>query len=182
MKTPEEPFWIPEKDPHGRPVDPEVKGNAQLVWKRALLHVDRRTHDTSRVAEIMECTVFSVSRRTHQQADPIKNLQAYIFRSFLRHFGRFLRRQNRFVSLDSLADSQLTVDWLTPFEDELEVQMFLDRMELKYRRIFLLRSAGYSWKEISVELRISVHSAEEGLSHRIRKQIAAIRKARSKYS
>jgi DNA-directed RNA polymerase specialized sigma24 family protein len=168
-KKDEGPLWVPNKDPRGRPVNRLVVREAQVIWKRVLAHVDRRTHDTSRAAEIMEATVFTVSRVMERRV--IRNLRSFLFKVFLRKFGRSLRKEKRNVSLESLTEAQLMVDWVPAFEDELEVEVFLRRMDARIQTMFSLRSAGYSWKKIGEELGLAPHNAEAQFSYKIRRGI-----------
>lgn len=165
-KKRDEPLWIPERDANGRLVNKEVEAELQNIWKRALVHIERHSHDTSRAAEIMEKTAFTVSRLMSRTA--IRNLRTFGFRVFKRKYLRQLRKENRFVSLESLEEHELVVDSMTAFESQLEVKLFVRRLKPRIQTMFAMRSAGYSWNEIGKALGLPPHNAESQFSYRIR--------------
>jgi DNA-directed RNA polymerase specialized sigma24 family protein len=155
MKTKDdEPLWIPDRDAHGRPVNEQVEVELQNVWSRA--------------AEIMEKTAFTVSRLMRRKV--IRNLRAFSYRVFKRKYLRQLRKDSRFVSLETLSERDLVVDCIAPYENELEVKLFLRRLDQRIQTMFSMRSAGYSWKEIGEALGLPPHNAESQFSYRIRRE------------
>ena len=83
-KKDDEPLWIPDRDAHGRLVNEKVEAELQNVWKRALAHIESHSHDTSRAAEIMEKTAFTVSRLMKRKV--IRNLRSFGLRVFKRKY------------------------------------------------------------------------------------------------
>ena len=165
-KKTDEPLWIPERDANGRLVNKEVEAELQIIWRRALAHIERHSHDTSHAAEIMEKTAFTVSRLMNRKL--IRNLRSFGLRVFKRKVLRQLQKENRFVSLDSLDEHDLVVDSMAAFESQLEVKLFLRRLEPRIQTMFAMRSAGYSWNEIGRALGLPPHNAESQFSYRIR--------------
>ncbi len=167
-KKDDELLWIPDRDAHGRLVNEKVEAELQNVWKRALAHIESHSHDTSRAAEIMEKTAFTVSRLMRRKV--IRNLRSFGLRVFKRKYFKQLRKDGRFVSLESLKERDLVVDCIAAYENELEVKLFLRRQDQRIQTMFSMRSAGYSWKEIGKALGLPPHNAESQFSYRIRKE------------
>ena len=161
-----EPLWIPERDASGRLVNKEVEAELQNIWRRALAHIERHSHDTSLATEIMEKTAFTVSRLMKRKV--IRNLRSFGVRVLKRKYLRHLQKENRFVSLESLEERDLVVDCMAALESQLEVKLFLRRLKPRIQTMFAMRSAGYSWNEIGRALGLPPHNAESQLSYRIR--------------
>jgi len=179
-KKTNEPLWIPERDASGRLVNKEVEAELQVIWRRALAHIERHSHDTSRASEIMEKTAFTVSRLMKRKV--IRNLRSFGFRVFKRKYLRHLQKESRFVSLEGLDEREFVVDCIEAYESQLEVKLFLRRLEPKIQRMFAMRSAGYSWKEIGRILGLPPHNAESQFGYRIRSVSKKLNRADSERS
>jgi DNA-directed RNA polymerase specialized sigma24 family protein len=162
-------LWVPENDSQGRTVNKEVLKEAHAVWRRALAHIERRCSDTSQANAIMESTVFTISRLMERKV--IRNLRSFTYLVFRRKVLRHLQKESRYVSLDSLPEEQFMVDCVSAYENELEVKLFLRRLDHRVQTMFSMRSAGYSWKEIGDALGLPPHNAESQFGYRIQKQI-----------
>src|SRR5215831_2569154 len=167
-KRDDEPLWIPDRDSYGRLVNKEVEAELQNIWQRALAHIERHSHDTSLAAEMMEKTAFTVSRLMKRKV--IRNLRSFGFLVFKRKYLKQLRKESRFVSLDSVGEGELVVDCIAAYENDLEVKLFLRRLDQRIQTMFSMRSAGYSWKEIGKALGLPRHNAESQFSYRIMRE------------
>lgn len=171
-------LWVPENDSQGRTANQEVVEEAHAVWRRALAHIDRHCHDTSEAAAIMEATVFTISRLMERKV--IRNLRSFTYLVFRRKVLRHLQKESRYVPLDSLPEDQFMVDCVYAYENELEVKLFLRRLDRKIQTMFSMRSAGYSWKEIGEALGLPPHNAESQFGYRVQKQIEKLNAADDK--
>jgi hypothetical protein len=166
-ETPIPPFWINDRDRHGRPLEPAVIEAARAIWDRAHREVIFRLKDPGRAPEIIEATAVAVSRALQRAGrEPIRDVEAYLAWACIRRINRIAVRENReqtgheIVTLEVLSANKAgrTEDNLV---DELYVKELLSNMDTGTREIFMLRATGYSWGEIA-KMRgyASPHSAE----------------------
>ena len=95
-------------------------------WKRVLYFVRGRRNDVSEAAEILAETVYAISQavRPDRRREPVRNLDSYLYHSFVHRFTRFVGREERIqyvesaASLDSLASSPQG-DWVNALEKEI---------------------------------------------------------------
>ena len=92
-------------DRRGRVINPAVLNAAEEIGRRALRHAERQLIDPAVAANLLEEAAATVSRAMSAKAisqPPIKDLQSYLFRAFLR---RVNKRHKRELSLaESLQD------------------------------------------------------------------------------
>ena len=95
-------------------------------WRRVLYFLRGRRNDVSEAAEILAETVYAISQavRPDRRREPVRNLDSYLYHSFVHRFTRFVGRGERIqyvesaASLDSLASS-LQGDWVNALEKEI---------------------------------------------------------------
>jgi hypothetical protein len=166
-ESPFPPFWINDRDHHGRPLEPAVIEAARAVWDRVHREVSFKLKDPGRAPEIIEAAAVAVSRALQRATrDPIRDMEAYLTWACIRRINRIAARENReqtgheIGTLDVLSANKAgrTEDNLV---DELYVKELLSNMDIGTREIFMLRATGYSWGEIA-KMRgyASPHSAE----------------------
>lgn len=148
------------------------------MWRRALAHIERHCHDTSQATAIMEATVFTISRLMERKM--IHHLRSFTYLVFRRKVLKHLQKESRFVPLDSLPEDQFMVDCVSAYENELEVELFMRRLDRRIQTMFSMRSAGYSWKEIGEALGLPPHNAESQFGYRVQKQIEKLNAADDK--
>ena len=61
-ETPIPPFWINDRDHHGRPLEPAVIEAARAIWDRARREVIFKLKDPGRVPEISEAAALPDTR------------------------------------------------------------------------------------------------------------------------
>ena len=127
-------LWIPENDSQGITVSQDVVEEADAVWLRSLAHIQRHCHDTSQAAAIMEKTAFTVSRLMKRKL--IRNLRSFSYRVFKRKYLKQLRKESRFVSLESLSERP-GGRLYSAYENELEVNFSCADWTKKSRPCFL---------------------------------------------
>ena len=89
-------------DRRGRIIHPAVLNAAEEIGRRALRHAERQLIDPAVAANLLEEAAATVSRAMSAKAvgqPPIKDLQSYLFRAFLR---RVNKRRKRELSLGNL--------------------------------------------------------------------------------
>ena len=70
---------------------------AHRIWGRVLYFVRGLRNDVSEAAEILAETVNAVSQavRSDRRREPVRNLDSYLYHSFVRRFTRFVGREER---------------------------------------------------------------------------------------
>ncbi len=93
-----------------------------------------------------------------------RNIEAYLYWSFVRKHAERRNREQRIQYLGSLEPLEsLQIgghDWASRMEDEILFEQLTGYMDAKVRRMFVLRVLGYSWTEIGGRFGISAHNAE----------------------
>ncbi len=166
-ETPFPPFWINDRDHHGRPLEPSVIQAARSVWGRACRSVSQLLRDPGRAPEIIEMVAAAVSRRLRRTGlDPIRDVESYLYWACVRRAERIVVRESReqtgheTAALESLAANTAGQKKVDP-ADKLYVKEILSLVDSPTRELFLMRAAGYPWGEIA-KMRgyANAHSAE----------------------
>ena len=145
-------------DRRGRVINPAVLNAAEEIGRRALRHAERQLIDPAVAANLLEEAAATVSRAMSAKAisqPPIKDLQSYLFRAFLR---RVNKRHKRELSLaDSLRiharEVPNSVDPRSSIENKILIDEFLMQCDPATRDMLWRRIVGFSWKEIGVVIR-----------------------------
>ena len=160
------PFWIPEKDRKGRIIEQDLLGAAQRLWPRAYSQTVRELHDGSWASEIFESAVFAVSNVIHRNGHrgAIRNLDAYLHWAFSRKLSKRVIKEKliQFVDAqDLMQHKQRAADEkrLSDSNRDLLISQVMCYMDVRTKRIFLLRAGGRSWKRIAHELGTNVNNA-----------------------
>lgn len=168
-------FWINGVDRLGRGIDPIVLAAAEEVAPGALQYGERLLRDPALAATLLEESAATVSRavrlKGNASSDGVRNLQAYIFRTFVRRVNKARRRDillsNQDVSAPSVHSN--LVDLSEEIELKVLVNEFLARCDPVTRDMFYRRMHGSSWKEIAGVYGISAHAAESKFSQALRR-------------
>jgi DNA-directed RNA polymerase specialized sigma24 family protein len=158
-------FWIRSTDDRQRLVDPRIHELARRMWPWAFRHVQRELHDGPMAAEILETVVFEVSARFREQPEVGRNLNGYLITAFSNRV-RWLRvRYNRlgFEGLSHELEENYRLkssDLNTELEWRLTLDVLLTLLPLEIRHTLHLRMLGFSWKEVSRILGLSVKQAK----------------------
>jgi DNA-directed RNA polymerase specialized sigma24 family protein len=161
-------------DRRGRVINPAVLNAAEEIGRRALRHAERQLIDPAVAANLLEEAAATVSRAMSAKAisqPPIKDLQSYLFRAFLRRVNKKHKREL------SLADSLRiharevpnSVDPRTSIENKILIDEFLMQCDPTTRDMLWRRIVGFSWKEIGWSYRISSHAAESKFNQAFQK-------------
>jgi DNA-directed RNA polymerase specialized sigma24 family protein len=155
-------FLISPVDRRGRTIDAAVLVVAQAIGQRAIEYGERVVGDPAVAATLLEESAAAVSRalRMKQQIGepPVRHLEAYLFRSFIRRVNKMRRKQVVITGSVSVHSSDSST------QDDIEwwvlIDEFLTRCDPIIQDMFYRRIQGFSWKEIGLIYSISSHAAE----------------------
>lgn len=177
---PDLPLWIaPKVERKGRRVR-VIKVKRKLLdaadrnWKRVLEYVGRELGDRTRAAEILEGVLHSVGTG-RKIGKTIRDLDGYIFWAVTRSVKKLLTRERKIEyvpfaqDLEVLEGAQDT-EWVSRFENELEMEELLNYIEDQTARYMLhKRMSDYSWRHIGRKLGISPDNARMRLRNALEK-------------
>lgn len=172
QKSTHPPLWISNTDRHGNRVSQPVIDAAGRIWGRVLDHLTRHRQDVTSAAEILEDTCHAVSRAVGRKpkTDPIRDLDSYLFWSFIRRYDRQMAKEQRIQYVESVEALEKPDDkWASMLEDEIQLKQLLGYMDPRIREMLMGRISGLSWAEIGASLRISAHNAEVQFSKGVKK-------------
>jgi len=159
------PFWIRPRDEEDQSIDHRVHELAAGLWPWAFRHVERQLRDGPSAAETLEEVVIAVSSRLRTEPEVGRNLKGYLITAFHHHVRSRRIRENR-LALEGLAreletnrrlrspDSVAALDW------RLTLDLLLTFLPHEIQHTLHLRILGFSWKEVSKFLRLSVKQAK----------------------
>jgi DNA-directed RNA polymerase specialized sigma24 family protein len=160
-------------DHRGRAITLPVLSAAEEISRRAIRHAERVSIDPAVAANLLEEAAAAVSRALmarHGNETPVENLEAYLFRAFLRRLNKTQKRQLRLDEAIGLsASSRKTPDPSSAVEMKILLDEFLMKCNPEMRDVLYRRMAGASWKEIGRVYQISSHAAESKFSQAFRK-------------
>ncbi len=169
------PMLINAVDRLGRRIDPAVLAAAEEIGPRALQYGERLLRDSALAATLLEESAATVSRaimlKRNTGAAGVRNLQAYVFRAFLRRVNR-VRRKDPILANPARLKSAVNgnpVGVSEDFELKVLVDEFLTRCDPVIRDMFYRRMQGFSWKEIARVHGTSAHAAEARFSQALRR-------------
>jgi DNA-directed RNA polymerase specialized sigma24 family protein len=170
------PFQLSPVDRFGRAIDPLVLNAAAQIGSRAIAHAEKLLTDPAIAANLLEECAAAVSRVLHKPRPdtdhPIRDLQAYLFRAFIRRVNRAKRRMPSLGNPTNTSDAAFRAT--QNFEEKILVDELLTRCDPVTRDMFIRRNQGFSWKEIGEIYSISAHAAESRFSQalqRVRKKL-----------
>ena len=166
-------FRISPVDRLGRSISPLVLDAAEQIGHRAIRHAEHLLIDPAVAATLMEEADAAVSRardrKEHGGQQRVRDLRAYLFRTFLRR----VKRAKNAVRLLSAGSSNST-DPLAELELKIFIDEFLTDGDSVARDMFYRRTQDFSWRDIGSSYGISGHAAESRFSqaiHRLRKRL-----------
>lgn len=169
-------FRINPIDRLGRTIDPAVLDAAEKIGQRAIVFAEKLVVDPAVATNLLEESAAAVSRvlrtKRSQNGAPIRDLQAYLFRAFIRRINKISSRTPILGNPDRAKAMDFPVS--EDFELRILVDEFLGRCDSVTRDMFYRRIQGFSWREISKVYGISTHAAESRFSQalqRVRKQL-----------
>ena len=149
----------------GRRISPPVLRAAEEIGRRAICHAEKLLIDPAVAANLLEEAATAVSRAISTKPMsqyPIRDLQSYLFRAFLRRVNKRHKRDlsmAQALQIDALA-SLNSGDPRASLERKILIDEFLMQCDPATRDMFCRRIEGFSWKEIATEFGIETHAAE----------------------
>jgi len=160
-------------DRRGRPISPPVLSAAQEVSRRAIQHAERLFVDPAVAANLLEEAAAAVSRalKAEKSHEPVRDLESYLFRAFLRRLNRTKKRQSLLAEAIELQAFLSRTSWdpRSALEMKIFIDEFLMQCDPAMRDVLCRRIEGCSWKEIGWAYRISSHGAESKFSQALQK-------------
>lgn len=159
-------------DHRGQAITPPVLSAAEEISRRAIRHAERVFIDPAVAANLLEEAAAAVSRALrarHGNEAPVRNLEAYLFRAFLRRLNQTKKRQLRLDEAIGFLGSAKTWDPRRSVEMKILLDEFLMKCDPEMRDVLYRRIAGSSWKEIGWVYQISSHAAESKFSQAFQK-------------
>ena len=173
-------LWVNAVERRGRSIDPLVLAATEEVAPGALQYGERLLRDPALAATLLEESAATVSRAIRLNGDRggigVRNLQAYIFRTFVRRVNK-ARRRDVLLSNHGASNPSVHLDVIDLTEDiefKVLVNEFLARCDPVTRDMFYRRMQGFSWKETARVHGVSAHAAESKFSQalqRVRKKL-----------
>lgn len=166
-------------DHRGQAITPLVLCAAEEISRRAIRHAERVSIDPAVAANLLEESAAAVSRALRARGDneaPVRNLEAYLFRAFLRRLNRTRKRDMRLAEAIASSD-RISTESLEPkntLDKKILLDEFLMHCDEATQDMLCRRVAGFSWKEIARAYQVSSHAAESRFSqalHRVRRHL-----------
>ena len=166
------PFLLNSVDQLGREIDPCVHSVASEIGFRAVSYAEKLLGDPALALTLFEEAAASVSEATKGKrsagAPPVRDLSAYLFRTFIRKVHR--THQRSFLIEEPLTphtESHLAGSNGADMEAAVLLHQLLATCDRVARGIAYCRLEGLSWKEIGKKYGISAHAAEVRFSKAI---------------
>lgn len=182
MNYPQTVKWIPldksDENDCGR-INPEVHCAAGEIWQSAENFSQRILKDSPRGYTLMHAAVAQVSRIIEKDPHRIKNLEAYLYRTFKRMVVDELRTENfhralgqaRWVDNLSLDDSE---------EDKLNQRILIyelmRRTDAWTRTVFQLQMLGHTYEEMIPQYGTAANVIRSRYSKNIKKLAMCLRR------
>jgi len=157
-------------DRRGRPIDSQVLKIAQSIATRAIPFAEGLIKDPALAASLLEECAASVSRVVRKRAQlhkpAIANLEAYLFRAFIRRVNTAKRTELLTSAAVTFAGNGSFSG--TGYSEKFDLKILSDelvtRCDSVTRDMFYRRIQGFSWKEIGRCYGVSAHAAEARFS------------------
>jgi hypothetical protein len=153
-------WWDSDADRTGRPIRPDVRAAAHLIWNSARRRVQALLGDTSEAPELMEKSVEQVSRYLERIRAGLftQNTTGILMCAFCRALRRYAVKLNRlqFVGGSAeLSEQRTVVNWAALVERRLDLEKLSRNLTHRSRIMLGLRSSGFDWKEIAGVLQMT---------------------------
>jgi hypothetical protein len=157
-------WWDSDADRNGRPIRPDVRAAAHLIWDSARRRVQALLGDTSEAPELMERSVEQVSRYLERTGAGLftQNTAGILMCAFCRALRRYATKLNRLQFVGGtaeLSERRLVPDWTALVEFRLDLEKLARHLTHKGRIMLGLRSRGFDWKEIAGVLHMTQTAA-----------------------
>ncbi|MGH7743828.1 MAG: RNA polymerase sigma factor [Candidatus Dormibacteria bacterium] len=170
----------------GRPIDPCVLTVAQEIAPQALAYTENFIGDPCVAMNLLEEAAAAVSEvvraKEAAQIPPIRDIRAYLYRTFLRRIADERRNEARLQAAledDLRLDETMSVG--ARVETKLVLKQVLSMCDRKTRSIIWGRIEGRSWDDISYDVVMSNHAARLHYSKALRAIRHALKTDLSQY-
>src|SRR6267154_2804279 len=158
-------FFLSSVDRLGRTIDPLILAIAHKIGPRAVGYAERLLGDGALALDLLEEAAAAVTealkRKTTAGSGAVRDLERYLFRTYLRKVGLVRGKQAR---LDRSLRAKVAKQSARASLAEAEISLLFDEVMATYdkgtQQIVYRRLEGYSWKEIGAEFGITTHAAE----------------------
>jgi hypothetical protein len=162
------PFWLSPWQATGLPRSAAMIEAARRVWGSLLAHTKQALGETEPALEFLEKTVSRVERA--QKKYEIRDLSAYIFRSYIREIAAERRRRRRLLPLDAATHG--LPHGGTELEQRVLAQEALAMIRVDILPLVFRRMEGWTWDEIAAQFGQQKHVLESRYNYemlRVRK-------------
>ena len=174
-------FLLSSVDRLGRPIAPAVLSVAQEIAPQAISYGEKLLGDPAVSLNLFEEAAASVSeavkKRTESHQAPIRDLRAYLFRTFMRRISLEREKQvGSAVNSQQFDEQRATTHQITSVEMSLLLDEVMAACDKVTQEIALRRLEGFSWNEIGPRYGMSAHAARVRYSkalQRLRKALKA---------
>ena len=167
-------WWDRELDFAGRPIRPDVRAAAHVVWDQARGRVQAVLGDDSDAASLMEKSVSQVSRYLDRtgSASFSGNTNGLLVRAFCRALRRYAVKLHRIELVGNISElsEPLPVQSCASKEDcRLDAENAARRLSKRGRTMLELRSVGFDWKEIGKIFKMTDCAARAEFSRELKR-------------
>ena len=159
------PFWLSPWDTTGSPRSSAMIDAAAQVWGAVLIYTKDALGETEPAAEFLERTIRSVERS--QKKNEIRDLRAYIFRSYVRVIAAERKRRRRLLPLD--ASGPGPVHPAKEIELRVLAQQAIAMIKPDILQLVFRRLEGWTWKEIASQFGEAKHLLESRYNYEMRR-------------
>jgi len=167
-------FFLSSVDRLGRSIDPLILAVAHEVGPRAVRYAERLLGDAALALDLFEEAAAAVTealkRKAAEGGSPVRDLERYLFRTYLRKVGLVRGKQAR---LDRSLEAKAPKQPARPKPAEAEISLLFDEIMATYdsvtREIVNRRLEGFLCREIATKLGLSTHAVEVRYSRALAK-------------
>ena len=174
-------FLLSSVDRLGRPIAPAVLSVAQEIAPLAISYAEKLLGDPAVSLNLFEEAAAAVSEAAKKRAEsgqvPIRDLRAYLFRTFMRRISLERAKQvGSAINSQQFDEQRATTRQITSIEMSLLLDEVMAACDKVTQEIALRRLEGFSWNEIGPRYGMSAHAARVRYSkalQRLRKALKA---------
>ncbi len=167
-------FFFSSVDRLGRTIDPLILAVAHEVGPRAVAYAERLLGDGALALDLFEEAAAAVTEALKRKATvgggPVRDLERYLFRTYLRKVGLVRGKQAR---LDRLLRANALKQPGRTKPAQAEISLLFDEIMATYdnvtREIVNGRLEGFLCREIAAKLGLSTHAVEVRYSRALAK-------------
>lgn len=174
-------FLLSSVDRLGRPIAPAVLSVAQEIAPQAISYGEKLLGDPAVSLNLFEEAAAAVSEAAKKRAEsgqaPIRDLRAYLFRTFMRRISLEREKQvGSAINSEQFDEQRTTTHQISSVEMSLLLDEVMAACDKVTQEIALRRLEGFSWNEIGPRYGMSAHAARVRYSkalQRLRKALKA---------